>query len=253
MPILEIKKLSKYFGGVAAVDNLDVNFHEAKITGIIGPNGAGKTTLFNLITGFYQPNSGKVIFKGEDITGLKPHEITQKGIVRTFQTTTLLMRSTVLENVLTAFHLHYKTAIWKAFLHTRSSRNEERATRQRALEVVEFLGLASHKDKLAQNLSSGLQKLLAIAIGYATSPKLLLLDEPVTTLSPDKVEMVMKVISNVRNAGTTILIIEHNMKAIMDYCDTITVLAYGKKLVEGSAKEVAENNEVIESYLGAKY
>lgn len=250
MALLEIKKVSKHFGGVAALEGLDFEIHEGEIVGIIGPNGAGKTTLFNVISGYFPPTSGKVIFQGEDITGLRPDLIAHKGVNRSFQLTTLFLQSTVFDNVFTAFHMHYKQPPWKSFLHTRSVRNEEKIMKQKVMEILEFTGLASQKDKLAHTLSSGFQKALSISIPLATNPKLLLLDEPATTLSPDKVEMIMKLVMRVRAAGTTVALIEHNMKAIMDYCDRIVVLAYGKKLAEGKAQEIRESKEVVEAYLG---
>jgi ABC-type branched-subunit amino acid transport system ATPase component len=251
MALLEVKELSKYFGGLAAISQLDLDVFDSEILGIIGPNGAGKTTLLNIIAGFFPPTGGKVIFNGEDITGLRADQIARKGIGRTFQLPTLFMESTVFDNVFAAFHMHYREPGWKAFLHTPSVAKEEAIARQNTMQILDFMGLASQKDKLAGNLSSGYQKALTINIAFATNPKLLLLDEPVTTLSLDKVEMVMNLVTRVRDAGTAVVIVEHNMKAIMDYCDRIVVLAYGKKIAEGSPQEIRENREVIEAYLGA--
>ena len=250
MALLEIRGIVKQFGGLTALNDLDLDVFDSEIVGIIGPNGAGKTTLFNVITGFLPPTSGKIIFQGKDITGLRPDQVAQEGIGRAFQDLALCLQSTAFDNVFTAFHKRYKTGLWSAFFHTRAVREEEKYFGQRTLELMEFMGLLPHKDKLATNLSSGYQKALSISVAFATRPKLLLLDEPVTTLSPDRVEMIMELVTKVRDTGTTVIIIEHNMKAIMDYCDRIVVLAYGKKIAEGLPQEIRENKDVIEAYLG---
>lgn len=251
MALLEIRKVSKYFGGLAALHDLDMDIYEGEKLGLIGPNGAGKTTLFNIICGFHKPTSGRVIFQGEDITGLRPDQIAGKGIARSFQTSTLFTEMTTFENVCTAFHMSYQRRPWEAFLHTPSARKEEEIIKQQAMEIVEFTGLGPHKDKRAKELSGGYQKTLGIAVALPAKPKLLLLDEPATFLSPDRVESIMKLIVRVQGTGTTVAIIEHNMKAIMDYCDRIVVLGYGGKLAEGLPQEIGENEEVIEAYLGA--
>ncbi len=248
--VLEVKNLKKRFGGLTVLRDLDLDVFESEILGIIGPNGAGKTTLFNIIAGFFPPTAGKVVLRGEEITGLRANQVARRGIGRTFQASTLFNQFTVFDNVYAAFHMNYKQPSWKAPLHTRAVREEEGAMRQRAMEILDFTELTSQKDKLAENLSSGYQKLLAISIALATDPKLLLLDEPVTTLSPHMVETVMGLVTRVRDTGTTVVIIEHNMKAIMDYCDRIVVLAYGRKIAEGLPKEIRENREVVEAYLG---
>lgn len=250
MAILQIRNLQKYFGGVAAIRDLQFDVLNGEILGLIGPNGAGKTTLFNIITGFISPTKGGIIFDGEEITGLKPHMIARKGISRTFQASTVFRDSTVLDNILTGFYIVQDEPGWKTFLNTRTIREQDKIIKQKSIELLDFTGMESQRDKRAANLSAGYQKLLAIAIALTTKPKLLLLDEPVTTLSTDKVEMVMELITRVRNAGTTVLIIEHNMKAIMDYCDRIVVMGYGTIIGEGQPKEIRTNKEVIEAYLG---
>jgi branched-chain amino acid transport system ATP-binding protein len=248
--VLTVRKLTKHFGGLAALNDVDLDVSESEILGIIGPNGAGKTTLFNIIAGFFPPTSGEVMFREKELTGLRADQIARKGIGRTFQASTLFKQFTVFDNVFNAFHMHYRQPPWKALLHTSAVREEERTKKQEAMEILNFTGLASQKDKLAENLSSGYQKILAISIALATNPELLLLDEPVTTLSPHMVETVMGLVTKVRDAGMTVLIIEHNMKAIMDYCDRIVVLAYGKKVAEGLPQDIRENREVVEAYLG---
>jgi ABC-type branched-subunit amino acid transport system ATPase component len=250
MALLEVSEISKHFGGSVALDSVSFDAFESEILGIIGPNGAGKTTLFNIISGFLRPTSGKVIFNGEDITGLRVDQIAHRGIGRTFQEPALFKQSTAFNNVFAAFHMSYKVGLWSAFLHIRSVREEERAIRQKAMEIMDFFALLPHRDKLAGNLSSGYQKALSLCIAFAMRPKLLLLDEPVTTLSPDKVEMIMELVTKVRGTGTTVVIIEHNMKAIMHYCDRIVVLAYGNKIAEGLPQEIRENKDVVEAYLG---
>ncbi len=248
--LLKVRNLRKHFGGLTVLHDVELDVFESEILGIIGPNGAGKTTLFNVIAGFFPASSGKVIFNGEELTGLRADQIARKGIGRTFQASTLFRQFTAFDNVFNAFHMRYKQPTWKSLFHTRGVREEDRIFRQKVMEILNFTGLASQKDKLAENLSSGYQKLLAISIALATNPRLLLLDEPVTTLSPHMVEMVMELVTKVRDTGTTVVVIEHNMKAIMDYCDRIVVLAYGRKIAEGLPQEIGENREVVEAYLG---
>ena len=250
MALLEIRGLSKNFGGLAALDHLDLDVYESEILGIIGPNGAGKSTLFNVVTGYLEPVNGKVIFDGRDITRMKPHNIAKVGIGRTFQLSSLFPKTTVSNCLLTACHRHYKTPWWKTLLNMPAICKEDETARQKVREILDFLELTVHEDKLAEGLSSAFKRALAIGIALGSEPRLLLLDEPITTLSPDRVEKIMELMMKVRQAGTTIVIIEHNMKAIMDYCDRIAVLAFGRKIAEGSAQQIRNNKEVIESYLG---
>jgi branched-chain amino acid transport system ATP-binding protein len=248
--ILEVKKLSKHFGGLAAISQLDLSVVESEILGLIGPNGAGKTTLFNVISGFFPHTSGKVIFDGRDITGLKAHEIARLGISRTFQASTLFMGIPVLDNVFTGYHMSYKTSIWKRLLRTSSAIKEEGLLRQRAIEILEFAGLASLKDELAANLPHGYQRILGICMALATNPKLLLLDEPATGMNAVEVQNIVGLIRQIRDRGVTIVVVEHDMKAVMNLCDRIVVLNYGRKIAEGLPEEIRENREVVEAYLG---
>jgi len=248
--ILEVKQLSKYFGGLAAVSELDLGVVDSEILGLIGPNGAGKTTLFNVISGFFPPTSGKVIFEGRDITGLKAHEVAHLGISRTFQASTLFMKISVLDNVFTGYHMSYQTGVWKRLLRTPAALKEEEMLSQRAMEILEFMGLASLKDELAANLPHGHQRILGVCMALATNPKLLLLDEPVTGMNPGETQTMIDLIRQIRDRGMTIVVVEHDMKAVMDLCDRVAVLNYGRKITEGLPEEIRENKEVIEAYLG---
>jgi branched-chain amino acid transport system ATP-binding protein len=248
--MLEVKKLNKYFGGLAAVNELDLRVNPTEILGLIGPNGAGKTTFFNVASGFFPPTSGRVLFDGRDITRLKAHDIAHLGISRTFQASTLFMKLSVLENVFTGYHMSYRTGFLKRILHTPSARKEEAEFRQRALEILEFMGLASLKDELAANLPHGHQRILGVCMALTTNPKLLLLDEPVTGMNVSETQTMIELIRQIRDRGITIVVVEHDMKAVMNLCDRIAVLNYGRKIAEGLPKEIRENKEVVEAYLG---
>jgi len=250
MALLEIRHLSKIFGGLTALNQLDLDVQEGEILGIIGPNGAGKTTLFNLITGFFPPTLGTVRFKGEDITGLKADQVARKGIGRTFQASVLFMFATVFENTFSAFHMHYKQPGWKAFLRMPSARVEERAMEERVNGILEFMGLAHLKDELAINLPHGYQRLLGVALALSINPSLLLLDEPATGMNPVEKETMVGLIKKMRDNGSTIVIIEHDMKAMMSLCDRFAVLNFGQKIAEGDPRQVIDQKEVAEAYLG---
>jgi branched-chain amino acid transport system ATP-binding protein len=247
---LEIRNLSKSFGGLAALIDLDLNIFDSEILGIIGPNGAGKTTLFNVISGFYPPTRGKVIFDGHDIAGLKAHQVAHIGVSRTFQASNLFMTLSVLDNVFTCHHLSYQTNAWKRFLHMPSAIDEEKRLRRSALEILEFMGLDPLKDELAGRLTHGQQKALGLCMALATHPKLLLLDEPVTGMNPVEIQTMLNLIGRIRGRGMTIAIVEHNMQAVMNLCERIVVLNHGQKIAEGLHKEIIENQQVIEAYLG---
>lgn len=250
MSILEVRNLSKYFGGLAAISDLDFVVSESEIHGLIGPNGAGKTTLFNVITGFYPPTKGSVIFRGEDITELKPHQIAQRGIVRTFQQTALFMGSTVLANVLVGFHMSCRAGVLREFLHTHAATEVDQRMTQEALEIIELMGLDPLRYELAANLPHGNQRTLGVCMALACHPSLLLLDEPVTGMNPVETETMIDQIRKIRDRGITIVMVEHDMRAVMNVCDRITVLNYGRKIAEGLPHEISENKEVIEAYLG---
>ena len=250
MALLEIRDLSQHFGGVAAVNRLSLDVFDSEILGLIGPNGAGKTTLFNVISGFYAPSTGTVAFKGETVSGLRPDEIAGKGIGRTFQQTVLFMRSTVFENVVTGFHMGYTSSLMHQFLHTRSARDEENGIKKKAAQILEFMGLGALKDEVAQNLPHGHQRTLGICVALAANPEVLLLDEPLTGMNPTETLTTLDHIRQLKERGITIIIVEHNMKAVMSLCERLVVLNYGEKIAEGTCEEIQENKAVIEAYLG---
>lgn len=250
MPLLEVRNLTKCFGGLSAITELDLDVFHSEILGVIGPNGAGKTTLFNLISGFYPPTHGRVIFEGKNITGLKAHKIAQLGIGRSFQASTLFLKLTVFENIFIGFHMNYEEAAWKSSLHTRSARREERVIRQKVLEILQFMGLVDLKDQIAHNLPHGHQRILGVCIALATHPNLLLLDEPLTGMHPEETSRMLDLIRKVQGRNITIVLVEHNMDAVMQLCDRIVVLNHGRKIAEGLPKEIRDNQEVIEAYLG---
>jgi branched-chain amino acid transport system ATP-binding protein len=248
--MLEVQKLSKHFGGVAANTELDLVVARSEILGLIGPNGAGKTTFFNVISGFFPPTAGKVVFEGRDITGLGAHRVARLGMGRTFQASTLFMGISVLDNVFTGYHMSYATSVWGRLLRTPSALREERLFREKAVEILDFMGLAPLKEKTAASLPHGHQKVLGVCMALATNPKLLLLDEPMTGMNATETDTMTELIRKIRGRGATIVVVEHNMKAVMNLCDRIVVLNYGRKIAEGSPDEIRGNREVIEAYLG---
>ncbi len=249
--MLETKKLTKNFKGLCAVSNLDLSLEEGEIVGIIGPNGAGKTTVFNLLTGYLQPTSGRVVFEGKDITGHSPHTIARDGVVRTFQLDRIFHDFSVIQNVVTASHLFAGINFWESTFNTPGYRKKDQNAWDHARQIVRFVGLESKQNETARNLSHGHQKLLGIAIGLAAKPKVLLLDEPLGGMNPNEVDAALKIIRDIRQQGTAILLIEHNMRAVMSVCDRLIVLSFGTEIARGTPEEVQNNKEVIQAYLGA--
>jgi len=251
MSILEVKGVSKYFGGLAALDNLNLTIEEGEIRGIIGPNGAGKTTLFNVISGVYRPTSGEIFYMmGRRIDSLASSKIAEMGLIRTFQRTALYNDFTVLRNVTVARHLRAKENIFGVFAGTVKKMEKEHV--QKALEIVEFMGLGRLKNELATNLPHGHQRALGVAIALACEPKVLLLDEPLTGMTPTEKAHMIDLIRKVHQQGITILMVEHDMRSVMELCKYISVLDFGKLLVEGTPTEIQNDEAVITAYLGTE-
>jgi len=253
MPLLEVRKLIKHFGGLVAVNLLDMDVNAGEILGLIGPNGAGKSTVLDIIGGLLQPSEGSVIFKGENITKLPPHSRAKRGIARVFQLDVLFRSFTVLESILVGSHLQFKKSILEIFYSHVGARKREAFQRERAMEALSFIGLDRHADELAINLPHGKKRALSLAIALATDPELLLLDEPLTGMNAEETTAMMNMIKALREEkGITNIVVEHNMKAVSELCDRAVVLDFGRKLTEGTPKEVANQHEVIEAYLGAE-
>ena len=249
--ILEIKQLSKNFGGLAALDDVQLAIDDREIFSIIGPNGAGKTTLFNILTGLYKPSSGKIIFNNKDITGYAPNRIAVRGIGRTFQNIRLFGAMTVFENVLVGQHTRVRYSFLSALFRTPRFAREERQAKTRVMELLDYVGLQHASTELARNLPYGQQRKLEIARALATNPKLLLLDEPAAGMNPQETNDLKHFIRKLRNdLQITIVLIEHHMQVVMQISDKIAVLDYGKKIAEGRPDEIRKNPRVIEAYLG---
>jgi branched-chain amino acid transport system ATP-binding protein len=249
--LLEIKGLTKFFGGLAAVQEFNMHINEGEIVGLIGPNGAGKTTIFNLITGVHKLTRGHISFRGEDITGKKPHIIAGLGIARTFQLNPLFGDFTVLENVIASFYLHPRSSLFDAYFNTKTYKQNESQILEQSLEILDLVGLHNIKDELAKNLPHGHQKMLGIARALAVRPKLLLLDEPLGGMNPDEIDYTIKAIRKTCQQGVTILVVEHNMR-IMELCHRVVVINFGQKIAEGTPDEVRENKEVVRAYFGGE-
>jgi len=251
MTLLSLQGVTRRFGGLVAVDAIDLEVAQGGVTAVIGPNGAGKTTLFNMISGFQTPNAGHIMFAGQDITARPPEEIATSGLIRTFQLVQLFQNLSVLENIQVGCHLHTKGGVLSALMRTGSTRQIEREVEARARELLDFVGLEGAADAEASALAYGQQRLLEVARALAAKPKLLLLDEPAAGLSAEESKRLSAAIRAVAGRGTTVLLIEHDMNLVMNTADTIAVLDFGRKIAEGSPAKVRENPAVIAAYLGA--
>jgi branched-chain amino acid transport system ATP-binding protein len=252
--MLEVQGVEKSFGGLTAVDGCSLEVKEGSITGLIGPNGAGKTTLFNLITGHYKPDRGKIVFQGQAIQGLPPHQIFKKKMYRTFQITREFAQMSVLENLMIMPEYQSGEKIWNNWLQPLRVRNQEKAFVEKALEVLEFVELINLKNEYAGSLSGGQKKLLEIARSMMADPQIVLLDEPGAGVNPTLMKKLIANIETLREEkGITFFLIEHDMDLVMTLCDPVIVMSEGKKLAEGTADEIKRNEEVLEAYLGGQY
>mgnify|MGYP000890753583 CR=1 FL=1 len=250
--LLQIEDLTKRFGGLTAVDGLNLHVEQGEIVGLIGPNGAGKSTIFNLITGVHQPTKGRILLDGKDITRKKPHTAAELGIGRTFQLNLLFADFTVLQNVSASFQVQPRSSLFDMYFNTRRYRRNEALIAERSLEILHILGLEHCKDELAKNLPHGYQKMLGVARALATTPKLLLLDEPLGGMNPAEIDFSLQAIAKARDSGITVLLVEHNMQ-ILSLCDRVVVISFGQKICEGLPQEVRENEEVISAYFGGEH
>ena len=251
-PILQVKGLTKQFGGLVAVNDVSFDVQPNEILSVIGPNGAGKSTIFKLISSFLKPTRGEVLFRGERISGLAPHVVARKGVVRTFQETTIFKGLTARDSVIVAHHLRSRASLIGYYFETGLARRDEEAFGRSSDEILDFLGLGEVKSEIASNLPHGHLRALGIAIGLAASPQVLLLDEPFAGMNHEETRHAVELVRAVRQRGVTVLLVEHDMAAVMKISDRIVVINFGSKIAEGTPGQIQKNDRVIEAYLGVE-